>query len=124
MFLSFIELSGASAAMIFSSLGAAIGMIFSLFFLNVFSHHFEGTAKAGAGIAGMGQYRPQLIMKALVPVVMASIIGIYGLVVAVLISGSGTCDTHGMDEDVLFFVYGDIFIWVVIAFFIIWFSSL
>lgn len=36
----------------------------------------------------MGQFRPQLIMKSLVPVVMASIIGIYGLVVAVLISGS------------------------------------
>ena len=49
-----------------------------------------GTAKSGAGIAGMGQFRPQLIMKALVPVVMASIIGIYGLVVAVLISGAST----------------------------------
>lgn len=36
----------------------------------------------------MGQFRPQLIMKALVPVVMASIIGIYGLVVAVLIAGN------------------------------------
>lgn len=43
---------------------------------------------SGAGIAGMGQFKPQLIMKALIPVVMASIIAIYGLVVAVLISGS------------------------------------
>jgi hypothetical protein len=51
------------------------------------SYAAAGTAKAGAGIVGMGQYRPQLIMKALVPIVMASIIAIYGLVVAVLISG-------------------------------------
>lgn len=59
--------------------------------LHTFSPQFSGTAKAGVGIAGMGQARPQLIMKSLIPVVMASIIGIYGLVVAVLISGSCTC---------------------------------
>ena len=50
--------------------------------------HHTGTAKSGIGIAGMGQFKPQLIMKALIPVVMASIISVYGLVVAVLISGS------------------------------------
>jgi ATP synthase proteolipid subunit len=47
-----------------------------------------GTAKSGTGIASMGQFRPHLIMKSLVPIVMASIIAIYGLVVSVLIVGS------------------------------------
>jgi len=34
----------------------------------------------------MGVLRPDLVMKAIVPIVMAGIIGIYGLVVSVLIS--------------------------------------
>ncbi|KER21571.1 hypothetical protein T265_10139 [Opisthorchis viverrini] len=44
-----------------------------------------GTAKAGAGICSMGVMRPELIIKSIIPVVMAGIVGIYGLVVAVLI---------------------------------------
>jgi len=45
-----------------------------------------GTAKSGTGIAAMSVMRPQLIMKSIIPVVMAGIIAIYGLVVAVLIT--------------------------------------
>jgi V-type H+-transporting ATPase proteolipid subunit len=45
-----------------------------------------GTAKSGVGLSAMGVLRPDLVMKAIVPVVMAGIIGIYGLVVSVLIS--------------------------------------
>ncbi|CAG8675254.1 4783_t:CDS:2, partial [Racocetra persica] len=45
-----------------------------------------GTAKSGVGLSAMGVLRPDLIMKSIVPIVMAGIIGIYGLVVAVLIS--------------------------------------
>ena len=47
-----------------------------------------GTAKSGTGIAAMSVMRPELIMKSIIPVVMAGIIAIYGLVVAVLI-GNG-----------------------------------
>lgn len=47
-----------------------------------------GTAKAGVTIAGVGTFKPKLIMKALMPIVMAGIISIYGLVISVLISGS------------------------------------
>jgi V-type H+-transporting ATPase proteolipid subunit len=36
----------------------------------------------------MGVMHPELIMKSIVPVVMAGIIGIYGLVVGVLVSGN------------------------------------
>jgi len=66
----FFGVMGATAAMVFSALGAAYG-----------------TAKSGVGIAAMSVMRPELIMKCIIPVVMAGIIAIYGLVVAVLISG-------------------------------------
>ncbi|XP_076048177.1 V-type proton ATPase 16 kDa proteolipid subunit c-like isoform X2 [Oratosquilla oratoria] len=46
-----------------------------------------GTAKSGVGIAAMSVMRPDLVMKCIIPVVMAGIIAIYGLVVAVLIAG-------------------------------------
>ncbi|XP_025898736.1 V-type proton ATPase 16 kDa proteolipid subunit isoform X2 [Nothoprocta perdicaria] len=58
---SFFAVMGASAAMVFSALGAAYG-----------------TAKSGTGIAAMSVMRP----------VMAGIIAIYGLVVAVLIANA------------------------------------
>ena len=64
---------GASSAMVFSAMGAAYG-----------------TAKSGTGIAAMSVMRPELIMKSIIPVVMAGIIAIYGLVVAVLIANSLT----------------------------------
>ena len=65
----FFGCMGAAAAMVFSALGASIG-----------------TAKSGTGIAAMAIMRPEQIMKSIIPVVMAGIIAIYGLVVAVLIS--------------------------------------
>lgn len=60
---------GAAAAIVFSSLGAAYG-----------------TARSGVGIATMGVMKPDLIMKSIIPVIMAGIVAIYGLVVSVLIS--------------------------------------
>ncbi|XP_002734832.1 V-type proton ATPase 16 kDa proteolipid subunit c-like [Saccoglossus kowalevskii] len=65
----FFGVMGATSAMVFSALGAAYG-----------------TAKSGTGIAAMSVMRPELIMKSVVPVVMAGIVAIYGLVVALLIS--------------------------------------
>jgi V-type H+-transporting ATPase proteolipid subunit len=47
-----------------------------------------GTAKSGTGIASMAIMKPEFIMKSVIPVVMAGIIAIYGLVVAVLIAGA------------------------------------
>jgi ATP synthase proteolipid subunit len=47
-----------------------------------------GTAKSGTGIAAMSVMRPELIMKSIIPVVMAGIIAIYGLVVAILVAGA------------------------------------
>jgi len=66
----FFGFAGVASAMIFSTVGAAFG-----------------TSKAGIGIAGLGTFKPELIMKSLVPVVMSGIIAVYGLVVSVLIAG-------------------------------------
>merc|ERR1712100_680701 len=69
----FFGVMGATSAMVFSAMGAAYG-----------------TAKSGTGIAAMSVMRPELIMKSIIPVVMAGIIAIYGLVVAVLIANGLT----------------------------------
>ncbi|KLO08129.1 V-type ATPase [Schizopora paradoxa] len=61
---------GCTSAIVFTSIGASYG-----------------TAKSGVGISSMAVLRPDLMMKCVVPVVMAGIIAIYGLVVSVLISG-------------------------------------
>ena len=45
-----------------------------------------GTAKSSIGIANLGMVYPEKIFKALVPIIMAGILGIYGMIVAVLIS--------------------------------------
>lgn len=45
-----------------------------------------GTAKSGTGISAMAVMKPELIMRSVIPVVMAGIIGIYGLVVAAVIT--------------------------------------
>ena len=45
-----------------------------------------GTAKSGVGIAAMAIMKPERIMKSVIPIIMAGIVAIYGVVVAVLIS--------------------------------------
>jgi len=69
-FAPFFGMGGIAFAMIFGCAGAAYG-----------------TAKSGIGIAGVGTFRPDLIMKSLIPVVMAGIIAVYSLVISVLIAG-------------------------------------
>ena len=44
-----------------------------------------GTAKSSIGIANLGMVHPEKIFKALVPIIMAGILGIYGLIVSVLL---------------------------------------
>jgi len=46
-----------------------------------------GTAKSGVGVASMGVMRPELVMRSIIPVVMAGVLGIYGLIVAVILVG-------------------------------------
>lgn len=48
-----------------------------------------GTAKAGVGIASIGVLKPELIYKSLIPVIMAGILGIYGLIIGIILIGKG-----------------------------------
>merc|ERR1712224_733993 len=41
----------------------------------------------GVGITSMGVMRPDLVMRSIIPVVMAGVLGIYGLITAVIING-------------------------------------
>lgn len=70
-FAPFFGFAGCAAALVLSSAGAGIG-----------------TAKSGIGIAGIGTFKPELIMRSLIPVIMSGILAVYGLVVSVLIAGS------------------------------------
>lgn len=47
-----------------------------------------GTAKCMVGVAAVAPKRPQIILKSMVPMIMAGVLGIYGLVNAVLIINS------------------------------------
>ena len=67
---TFFAFLGVAMALAISNLGAAYG-----------------TAKAGIGIGSMAVTRPQLVYKSLIPVIMAGILGIYGLIVAVILQG-------------------------------------
>merc|ERR1719271_928770 len=67
----FFGFMGCAAALVFACLGAAYG-----------------TAKSGVGVANMGVMHPDMVMKSIIPIIMAGVLGIYGLIVAVLL-GSG-----------------------------------
>eukprot|EP01084_Bolivina_argentea_P179219 309707_1 len=71
----FFAFIGVASAIVFSNMGAAYG-----------------TAKSGVGISSMGVMNPQLVMRNMIPVVMAGVLGIYGLIISVILTGniSGT----------------------------------
>ena len=66
---AFFAYMGIAAAIVFANLGSAYG-----------------AAKTGVGICSMGVLRHELIFKSIVPVIMAGILGIYGLIVGVILS--------------------------------------
>ena len=49
-----------------------------------------GTAKAGVGVANMGVLRHELVMRSIIPIIMAGVLGIYGLIVSVIIASGMT----------------------------------
>ena len=65
----FFGYMGIACALVFANLGAAYG-----------------TAKSGVGICAMGIMKPTSIIKGVIPVVVAGILGIYGLIVAVILA--------------------------------------
>ena len=76
---TFFGWMGVAAALVFANFGAAYG-----------------TAKSGIGIGSMSVTRPNLVYKSLISVVMAGILGIYGLIVSVILVGKITMSsTYG-----------------------------
>jgi len=65
---SFFGLGGAALCMILASLGSAYGM-----------------AKAGAAVTSIGILHPEKIVRSLIPVVMAGMLGIYGVLIAIIV---------------------------------------
>ena len=66
---NFYAWMGCAMAMTFSNLGTAFG-----------------TAKSGMGIASLSVTRPHLAFKSIIPIIMAGILSIYGLIIAVLLA--------------------------------------
>jgi len=64
----FFGFIGAASALVFANLGAAYG-----------------TAKSSVGIFSMGVITPQLVMKNLITAIMAGVLGIYGLIIAIIL---------------------------------------
>merc|ERR1712048_1020143 len=67
---AFFGFMGLTSAVVFANLGAAYG-----------------TAKSGVGICSMGVMNPGIVMKSIIPVVMAGVLGIYGLITGVILNG-------------------------------------
>ena len=78
---SFFSFSGIASALIFANLGAAYG-----------------TYKSGVGICHLGILRPDMIIKSVIPVIMAGILGIYGLIVSVILVNKINKDTKLKDS--------------------------
>eukprot|EP00941_MAST-03F_sp_MAST-3F-sp1_P003476 g3476.t1 len=69
----FFGFMGVASAIVFSNLGAAYG-----------------TAKSGVGISSMGVFNPSDVMRNIIPVIMAGVLGIYGLIMSVILNSSIT----------------------------------
>ena len=68
---AFFLFGGASIAIIMSNAGAAYG-----------------SAKASIGVANVAFVQPNKLLRAIIPVIMAGILGIYGLIIAIVINGA------------------------------------
>jgi len=71
---------GIAAALVFANLGAAYG-----------------TAKSAVGISSLAVIEPGKIFQGLIPIIMAGILGIYGVIIAV-IAGSKVKNERDMAE--------------------------
>lgn len=84
----FFAYLGIAAALVFANLGSAYG-----------------AAKSGVGICTMAVCKPELIITSIIPVVMAGLLGIYGLIVAVILN-TGISDKSSITYKVGYKVLG------------------
>ena len=74
----FIALGDPNQAVFFGSMGIAAALVFA----NLGSAY--GTAKSGVGIVSVAVLKPELLFKSIIPVVMAGVLGMYGMIIAIL----------------------------------------
>lgn len=89
MFIELAEVEGADIKnFFFGYLGIACALVFASTsnIQQIDIGSAIGTAKSGVGITIVGIRRPDLIIKSVVPVIMAGILGIYGLIIGVVIN--------------------------------------
>ena len=86
---AFFAYGGVFAALVLSNAGAAYG-----------------TAKSSIGIANLGVANPGKIFRALIPIIMAGILGIYGLIVAVLLQSQAKDASENPKKGFTFFAAG------------------
>ena len=78
IFHSFLALGDPNQAVFFGSMGIAAALVFA----NLGSAY--GTAKSGVGIVSVAVLKPELLFKSIIPVVMAGVLGMYGMIIAIL----------------------------------------
>lgn len=76
----FFAYMGVASALVFANLGSAYGI-----------------AKSGVGIASLGVIEPNKVFRGLIPIIMAGILGIYGIIVAALLSGDSATASKPQD---------------------------
>ena len=69
-----------------------MGIASALCFANIGAAY--GTAVSGVGILANGISKPEVIIKSVIPVIMAGILGIYGLIVAVILNQNMKSSTY------------------------------
>ena len=70
----FFSAMGITSALVFANLGAAYG-----------------TAKSGVGIVSVAVLKPELLFRSIIPVVMAGVLGMYGMIIALLLKSPSKC---------------------------------
>ena len=78
---AFFTCMGIASALIFANLGAAYG-----------------TAKSGVGIISVAVLKPDLLFRSIIPVVMAGVLGMYGMIIAILLKSPLTEVPYTIDS--------------------------
>ena len=73
--------SGGPDAFFFGYMGIAAAMVFSNF------GGAYGTAKASVGLSSLAVIDSSKMLKGLVPIIMAGILGIYGVIISITLKG-------------------------------------
>jgi len=71
----------------------AMGTVSALVFCVIGAAY--GTAKSSVGISTMGVLKPDLVMRAVIPVIFAGALAVYGLIISVILVGNLDKQTDG-----------------------------